>query len=308
MHWQTHLKPETRCVWPGSCELGEGVLWVADEQAVWFVDILGQRLHRYATLTNRHDSWLTPARPGFVARGAPSGMIVGLAKGLYLFSPETKQFELLMPVELDRLDNRLNDGIVGPDGALWFGSKNEPENAASGAWYRWTGAGEAQRFDDGYVVTNGPAFSLDGCTLYHSDSMGRRILSRSVCAAGRVGENSVLAEIEPGAGYPDGLAVDSEDCVWVALYAGGALRRYHRDGRCLDVVRLPCANVTRPSFGGADGRTLYVTTASAGLNEEQRASQPQAGALLELRLRVPGPLPRTFELPARELADAFKGE
>jgi D-xylonolactonase len=299
MHWQAHLSPETRCVWPGPCELGEGVLWVADEGAVWFVDILGQRLHRHDPATNRHDSWPTPARPGFVVPCAPTGMIVGLAKGLYFFSVETKRFELLTGVELDRPENRLNDGVVGPDGALWFGSKNEPENAASGAWYRWAGAGEPRRFDEGYVVTNGPAFSLDGCTLYHSDSMRRRILSRSVSADGRAGENSVFAEIESGAGYPDGLAVDSEDCVWVALYAGSALRRYDRDGRLLDVVRMPCAHVTRSAFGGADGRTLYVTTASAGLSEDERARQPQAGALLELKVRVPGPLPCKFNLPAR---------
>jgi sugar lactone lactonase YvrE len=302
MHRPTQLSAEIRCVWPGPCELGEGALWVADEQAVWFVDILGQRLHRYQTATKRHDSWPTPARPGFVVGCAPGGMIVGLAKGLYFFSSATQRFELLTQVELERQENRLNDGTVGPDGALWFGSKNEPENAASGAWYRWTGSGEPRRFDDGYVVTNGPAFSVDGCRLYHSDSVRSRVLSRSVSADGRVGENSVFAEIEPGAGYPDGLAVDSEDCIWVALYAGGALRRYGRDGRLLDVVQLPCAHVTRPSFGGADGRTLYVTTASAGLNKDERARQPQAGAIFELRVRVPGPLPRMFNLPAREQA------
>ena len=288
-----------RCLWRGPCELGEGALWSAKDRAVWFVDILGQRLHRYEIDSKRHDSWATPTRPGFVVQCAPTGIIVGLAEGLFHFSPDVARFDLLMRVEQDRAENRLNDGVVGPDGALWFGSKNEPETTASGAWYRWTGVGEPGRFDDGYVVTNGPAFSLDGRTLYHSDSVRRRVLARSVFANGSVGENSVFAEIEPEAGYPDGLAVDSEDCLWVALWAGGAVRRYGRDGRLLDVVRLPCPHVTRPAFGGPDGRSLYVTTAAAGLSEEERVRQPLAGGLFELRVGVQGILPRAFALATR---------
>ena len=298
MRGNMHPDVELRCLWPGSCELGEGALWAADERAVWFVDVLGQRLHRYQIETERHDSWPTPTRPGFVARSAWNGIIVGLAKGLYRFAPDTPRFELLAPVELDRPENRLNDGVVGPDGALWFGSKNEPETAGTGAWYRWDGAGEPRRFDDGYVVTNGPSFSLDGRTLYHSDSVRRRILARSVSPGGNVGDNSVFAEIEPGAGYPDGLTVDGDGCLWVALYAGAALRRYSPDGRVLDVVRFPCANVTKPSFGGLDGRTLYVTTAAAGLSDLERIQQPEAGGLFELRVPVPGPAPRAFDLVA----------
>lgn len=224
---------------------------------------------------------------------------MGLAEGLYRFCPDAPRFDLLMRIEQDRPDNRLNDGVVGPDGALWFGSKNEPETVATGAWYRWTGVGEPHRFDDGYVVTNGPAFSLDGGTLYHSDSVSRRVLARSVSADGSVGENVVFAEIEHGAGYPDGLAVDSEGCVWVALWAGGAVRRYGHDGRLLDVVGLPCPNVTRPAFGGPDGHSLYVTTAAAGLSEGERARYPLAGGLFELRVGVKGPLSRTFGLATR---------
>jgi sugar lactone lactonase YvrE len=207
-----------------------------------------------------------------------------------------------MRIEDDRPENRLNDGVVGPDGALWFGSKNEPETAASGAWYRWTGVGEPRRFDDGYVVTNGPAFSLDGRTLYHSDSVRRRILARSVSADGSVGENRLFAEIEPDAGYPDGLAVDSEGCVWVALWAGSAVRRYDPGGRLVEVVGVPCPNVTRPAFGGADGLSLYVTTAAVGLSAEERALHPLAGGLFELRVGVTGPLPRTFNPGSRDPA------
>jgi sugar lactone lactonase YvrE len=287
------LQPQ--CVLPSACELGEGALWTDDERAVWFVDILGLRLHRYETETGRHDSWATPTRPGFVVRGT-DGVIVGLEKGLYRFSLVEPVFRLLVSVESDRPQNRLNDGVVGPDGALWFGSKNEPEDDATGAWYRWTGTGDPVRFDDGYVVTNGPAFSLDGRTLYHSDSVRRRVLARTVEPDGSVGDNRVFAEIEETAGYPDGLAVDSEDCVWVAMYAGRAVRRYNSDGQLLGTYSLPCAHVTRPAFGGPDRRTIYLTTARHGLSDDERAIQPQAGALFAMRSPVPGPISRSFEI------------
>jgi len=215
---------------------------------------------------------------------------------LYHFSLVAPVFRLLVSVESDRPQNRLNDGAVGPDGALWFGSKNEPEDDATGAWYRWTGAGDPVRFDDGYVVTNGPAFSRDGRTLYHSDSVRRRVLARTVEPDGRVGENRVFAEIEMTAGYPDGLAVDSEDCVWVAMYAGWAVRRYDADGQLLGTNSLPCAHVTRPAFGGSDRQTVYLTTARNGLSEDERTTQPQAGALFALRSPVPGTVPRSFEM------------
>ena len=287
---------QPRCLLPISCELGEGALWTDDERAVWFVDILGLRLHRYQTETERHDSWATPSRPGFVVKCTHGGVIVGLEKGLYRFAPDAPDFRLLVAVESDRPRNRLNDGVVGPDGALWFGSKNEPEDEATGAWYRWTGTGAPVRFDDGYVVTNGPAFSSDGRTLYHSDSIRRRVLARTVEPDGSVGENRVFADIEVDAGYPDGLAVDSENCVWVAMYAGWAVRRYNPEGRLLGTYSLPCAHVTRPVFGGADRRTVYLTTARHGLSDDERAIQPHAGALFALRSPVPGMSSRSFAI------------
>lgn len=285
-----------QCLLPIACELGEGALWTDDERAVWFVDIFGCRLHRYETETGRHDSWATPSRPGFVVRCTDGRLVVGLEKGLYRFSVAAPVFQLLVPVEPDRPQNRLNDGVVGPDGALWFGSKNEPEDDTTGAWYRWTGAGDPVRFDDGYVVTNGPAFSLDGRTLYHCDSIRRRVLARAVERDGSVGENRVFAQIEATAGYPDGLSVDSEGCVWVAMYGGWALRRYDSDGRQLGTYSLPCAHVTRPAFGGPDRRTVYLTTARNGLTEHELAIQPQAGALFALRSPVPGTVPLSFEI------------
>lgn len=275
------------CVWNIAAELGEGALWSPEEAALWFVDILGRRIHRFDPASGTGQSWDAPSPPGFILR-RDSGFIVGLEKGLHRFDPASGSFTLLQAVEEDRPQNRLNDGTVGPDRAIWFGSKVELEDDTSGAWYRWSGNGPAQRFDDGYVVTNGPAFSPDGGTLYHSDSGNRLILARNVAADGTPGENRVFAQIADGDGYPDGLAMDREGCLWVALWAGGAVRRYSPAGEVLQQIAVPARNVTKPAFGGADGRTLYLTTAACGLDADVLAAEPGNGGLFAVRVDVGG--------------------
>lgn len=280
--------PMPECCWPVGAMLGEGPLWSESNQCLWFVDILGCRLHRYSPATNEHASWTTPSLPGFTAELADGGLLVGLAHGLYRFVESSGSFEQLAPVEAGREEIRINDGAVGPDGCLWFGTKNEREDAATGGWFRWCGVGEAVKLEEGYVVTNGPAFSPEGRTLYHCDSMTRRILARTLSPDGALGKNRLFAEIEAGGGYPDGLAVDIEGCLWVGLYAGHGLRRYSPAGQLIASLKLPCMHVTKPAFGGPDGSTLFITTASFGLSEAERAAQPLAGGLFRVDVGIAG--------------------
>lgn len=284
------------CIWPVGAELGEGTLWSPDERVIWFVDIIGCRLHCINPETGQRSTWTTPDRPGFVVLLSGDGILVGLADGLYRFDRQDGSFALLTHVGLELPENRLNDGAVGPDGRLWFGSKNESETGATGVWYRWSGT-EPEPFDSGYIVTNGPAFSLDGRTLYYCDTTEGRILARSISGAGEVGENRLFARVDPSDGYPDGLAVDSEGCLWVALFAGAGVRRYSPDGELLQQIEVPCSNVTKPAFGGSDGRTLYLTTAHTTLSEKERAEQPCAGGLFAVRVDVPGLPPAVMALP-----------
>ena len=282
------------CIWNIAAELGEGCLWSPEEGAVWFVDIIGKRIHRYCPADDSRQSWDCPSPPGFILRAA-QGWIVGLEHGLYRFEPDAGTFALLVAVEGDRPQNRLNDGTVGPDGAIWFGSKNEPEDEASGAWYRWDGRGEPVRFDDGYVVTNGPAFSPDGRTLYHSDSGNRRVFARDIAADGSLSENRLFVEIAEGDGYPDGLATDADGCLWVALWAGSAVRRYAADGTLLAHLPVPAVNVTKPAFGGTDRQTLYLTTARCGLSADALNKAPETGGPFSIGVSTSGSPIAPFE-------------
>jgi sugar lactone lactonase YvrE len=279
------IKPE--CVLPVGAELGEGPVWLAHDQAVWFVDIKGLRIHRFEPATGAHQAWDAPAASGFIAPVKGGGWIAGLKSGLHRFDPASGDFSPLASVEPHELGNRLNDGFVDATGRLWFGSMHDAETELSGALYCFRG-GELSRHDEGYCITNGPAMSPDGGILYHTDTLQRVIYAFDVGSDGALSARRQFARIEDGAGYPDGLVVDAEGCVWTGLFGGWGLRRYSPDGELIDCVRFPCANVTKITFGGADLRDAYVTTAWKGLSPEARQAQPLAGGLFYFRAPTPG--------------------
>jgi sugar lactone lactonase YvrE len=276
------------CVWDLKAELGEGPVWSAAERAVWFTDIKGRRIHRFDTVTGEGRSWDAPSNPGFLAPLAGGGWLAGLKTGLHRFDPATGDFTLLTTVEPHRPDNRLNDGYVDAKGRLWFGSMDDLETAPTGALYRVGADGRPVAVDWDYVITNGPAVSPDGRTLYHTDTLARLIYAFDLDEQGAVSGRRVFATIEDGAGYPDGPAVDADGCVWTGLFGGWGLRRYAPTGELLAQVRFPCANVTKPAFGGDDLKTIYATTAWKGLDAAGRDAQPLAGGLFRLAIDVPG--------------------
>jgi xylono-1,5-lactonase len=278
---------EVECVWPVGAVLGEGPLWSAAEQALWFVDIKLPAIHRYHPASGEKRSWKAPARVGFLALARDGSMIAGLKTGLHRFNPETENFTLLHVVEPHAPNNRLNDGFVDSEGFLWFGSMDDTEEEPSGALYQLGDEGCIRR-DPGYVVTNGPAESPDGRTLYHTDTLAGVIYAFDRARNGQLTNKRVFVRVPAGGGYPDGPIVDVEGCVWTGLFGGWALHRYSPDGKLLDQIRLPCSAVTKAAFAGDDLRTLYITTAHVALSPEERAQQPLAGGLFRARISVPG--------------------
>lgn len=275
------------CVWPLAAELGEGPVWSPRDHALWFVDIKCRRLHRFDPATGSQASYDAPDQIGFALPCADGRLIAGLKTGLHIFEPSTSQFALEKIVEPHQPGNRLNDGYVDAAGRLWFGSMDDGEQAATGALYRFDRAGLTQH-DQAIAITNGPCMSPDGATFYHTDTRNRVIHAFDVRDDGGLRNKRVLIEIEPGAGFPDGSAVDQDGCVWVALYHGWGVRRYDPSGRLITSVPFPCANITKIAFGGAELKTAYATTAWKGLEDSARAAQPLAGGLFAFDVATPG--------------------
>jgi xylono-1,5-lactonase len=276
-----------RCVWPLEAELGEGPIWIEEDAAVWFVDIKRRRIHSYTTTTEETRSWEAPAQPGFLAPRAGGGFLCGLQTGLHAFDADTGGFTLVAEVEADRPGNRLNDGAVDGQGALWFGSMDDAEQAPTGCLYRYTSADGVKLRDPGYVITNGPAMSPDGRTLYHVDTLERTIYAFDH-AGGELSRKRPFARVDRPGAYADGIVVDCEGHIWLALWGGWGLQRFAPDGELVQTLDLPCANVTKACFGGPDLKTLYVTTARKGLSPSELARQPLAGGLFQVDVGVGG--------------------
>lgn len=277
-----------RCVWAVAAELGEGPCWSVSEQALWFVDIKGRRIHRFRPQSCEQDSWAAPDQVTFLQPLGDDKFVVGLPGRLASFAPATGAFLQLAAIEQDRPHNRTNDACLDAAGRLWFGSMDDSETQPSGVLYCWDGKTAPQPRDQGYVISNGPAFSPDGRTFYHTDTSRRLIYRFDVDPDGTLSRKQPFVEIEASAGWPDGSSVDADGCIWIALYGGWAIRCYSPQGQLLETISLPCANVTKVAFGGRDLKTGFVTTARKGLKPQELARQPLAGGLFAFDADVPG--------------------
>ena len=280
------IKPVSVC--PLHATLGEGPVWVARDAALWLTDIKGQRVHRFDPATSGLDSWDMPEQAGWILPASDGSMIVGLKSGLHRFDPASGVVSELLLTEADLPDNRLNDATVSTDGTLWCGSMDDLEESETGRLYRWANGALDDAGLDPVVITNGPALSPDERTLYHTDTLGRRIWAVPLHDDGSLGAARPFVEIEDGAGYPDGPTIDAEGHVWTGLFGGWACRRYDPAGRLVETVRFPVANVTKIAFGGADLTTAYATTARKGLDASALADQPLAGNIFAFEPNVQG--------------------
>jgi sugar lactone lactonase YvrE len=275
------------CLWEVGAELGEGPIWHAPTRTVYFVDIKGRHIHRCAEDGTERRTWDAPQQTGFIVPIADGGFVCGMQDGLYRFSEESGEFSLIRKVESDIPSNRLNDGFVDAHGGVWFGSMDDGESRSSGSLYHVGQAGGMQILDRDYVITNGPAISPDGKTLYHTDTLKKQVYAFDILSTGELARKRLFVAIQ-GSGYPDGMAVDADGCVWIALFGGSRIERYAATGERVGSIAFPCSNITKLAFGGDDLRTAYVTTAWKGLSSEERERQPLAGGLFSFRADTPG--------------------
>ncbi|MFD9002102.1 SMP-30/gluconolactonase/LRE family protein [Streptomyces sp. NPDC059582] len=252
--------------------LGEGPTWDAASGRLVWLDILGSRIHTYDPASGARTVRTTEQHVGAVKLRAGGGLVLNLRDGVALLDPDdTFRWLHHDPVP----GRRANDAAVAPDGSLWAGTMRYDEAPGGGTLSRVTGDGTAEVVLDDVAVSNGTGWSPDGRLMYYIDSPTRRI-DVFDHADGRIANRRPLAEIEEGAGYPDGLTVDADGCVWVALWDGGAVRRYTPSGTLDRVLTLPTPRTTACAFGGPDLTDLYVTTARTGLSAPSSA----AGSLL----------------------------
>lgn len=289
-------------VWDVRATLGEGVVWLAGEQRLYFVDIKNPAIHAYEPASGARHSWPMPEMIGWLVPRARGGWIAGMKSGvaaLTLDGPPDLQW-------IHRLHGpdsplRLNDARADASGCLWFGTmNNDDETQAEGSLYRLDPDGSLHKVDDGYCVSNGPCFAPDGRTLYHTDSARRVIYAFDVGADRALSNKRVWKRIVgpeqpgPGAGqtveqneqvegFPDGMCTDSAGYLWVARWGGACVTRLDPDGNEVLRIHTHAPHTTNCCFGGPQLTDLYISSARIGLAAERLAAAPASGALFVAR-------------------------
>jgi sugar lactone lactonase YvrE len=289
------------CVLDIHARLGECPVWDAEAQALWFVDIKGKALHRFAPETGEHLRVDTHEEIGCIGLAAGGGFIAGMRSGLWRLTDEAQPMQKLADNPEDQAKSRFNDGRCDPAGRFLAGTLDEPKAGGMAHLYRYDRRGLAV-LAGGLLTSNGLAFSPAGDVMYHADTPRFTVWRyRYDLDTGEPSEKAVFVRLQPGdldRGRPDGAAVDAEGCYWSALYEGGRVHRYAPDGRLLSVHPVPAKRPTMVAFGGPELRTLYVTTARDGASAEELARWPQSGGLFAMAVDTPGLLEPRFD-PAR---------
>ena len=273
------------------CTLGEGILWDERRAAVFWVDIPAGRLWMHYPAQGRSRSWDLPSALGCLALCDDGRLLLGLAKGLSVASPDERADALalsaIVAVEPELAHTRINDGRCDRDGNFVFGTKSERRDASPlGSFYQFSFARGLRRLAlPEAAIPNSICFSRDGRTLYFCDSAQPEILccdyepdTAAVTGIRR------FARVDAGGASPDGSCIDAAGHLWNAQWGAARVVRYAPDGSAVEVVALPVANPSCCAFAGAELDQLYVTTAREEMSAAQLAAMPQAGALFRVDL------------------------
>ncbi len=270
-------------------EHSEGPLWDGPSARLWWVDITAQRLHCFDPASGADCSWSTNGQPGGVLIDSTGGVIVAMPYGLARFDRERGTAATVVGVEFDRPENRLNDVKADSRGRIWAGSMAYDRRPDHAGLYR-VEKGAVTAAVERLTISNGPAIDERSGRLYLADTarMIVDVFDLDV-ERGELSGRRRFLDVGDEQIWPDGMTVDHDGCLWLALGRGGAVRRFRPDGTLDGAVELPVTNPTSVAFGGDDGGDLYITSSWFDLAADQRADQPLAGAIFRCRPGATGP-------------------
>lgn len=286
---RANLDDSLRCVANTTSLLGEGPVWLPAEGKLLWVDILGPAIHLTDPVTRSTERFDVEELTSVVVPCQTGGYVTGTQTGIYRQSLTPLARELIGMPETDKPGNRFNDGKCDARGRFWAGTFSIDATPGGGSLYCVEPSGQIRRVATGFHISNGMGWSPDSKTFYFTDSGRRKIYAYDFdLDAGRIENRRDFVTVANGEARPDGLAVDAEGFVWSAHWDGWCVVRYAPDGSVDRVVDLPVPRPTSCAFGGADLRTLFVTSGRVRLSALQLEEAPLSGGVFAIDVAVPG--------------------
>lgn len=283
------MEENCELVYDGKAILAEGPSWDEPTQKLLWVDILGEKIHRFDPKTKHNETIKTGQKVGAAVTWTDNCVVAAMEHGFYKIQLEDGSQTALVDPEPTVTGNRFNDGKCDPAGRFWAGTMDMEEKQPTGSLYTLERDGTVTRKTGEITVSNGLAWSPDQQTMYHIDSPTRTVYAWAYdLDTGKITHRRVVKVIPEEEGFPDGMTVDSEGMLWVALWDGWKVIRIDPSGRRLREVKVPAARVTSCCFGGKERDELYITTATVGIEEESLKEQPNAGGLFRIKPGVQG--------------------
>lgn len=279
-----------RLILDSQCALGEGPIWHAGRQQLFFFDINEQTLFAVTAEGEIADQWLFNETVAAAAVVDDDTLVLATEFGLKGFQISTGGLAPIIAIEADNAATRTNDSRVHPSGGFWIGTMDKSkEEAPIGAVYHYRD-GTLTTLKSGIAIPNATCFSPDGRTAYWTDTPTKKIMKVATDPATGlpIGEWELFADVSEGRGYPDGAVVDSQGYLWNAKWGGSCVVRHAPDGSIDRIVEVPVSQVTCPAFGGKDLKTMFITTANKNMSAEQLAVEKVAGGLFAIDVDVAG--------------------
>ncbi len=270
--------------------LGEGAIWNYKTGELIWVNITDKILNFYNPKLKNNKEMLTGQMIGTVVPAESGKMIVALENGLYQLDPKSGSKILIANPEENIPGNRFNDGKCDPAGRFWAGTMSTEGKQQAGALYRLNADSSVHKMIDNVGTSNGIVWSLDYTKMYYIDTPTRKVMAWDYNSeTGEISNPKTAIEVPQEMGYPDGMTIDADGNVWIALWGGAAVACWNPEsGELLRTIDVPAKNVTSCAFGDEDLGTLYITTARQGTSDEELEKFPHAGGVFKTRPGVKG--------------------
>ena len=287
---------EPKVVWNSKCILGEGTLWVKENNSVYFVDIKKKRIHVLNIKNKRRKTINLNKQIGFLAHIKKNLFILGLERELRIIDLKTKKTIRSIFIEKNLPKNRINDGKTDPKGRLWFGTMDNPERSIKkGSLYCLDKNLNLHKVDSNYYITNGPAF-LDENNFYHTDSRSRIIYRIKINKYLKISNKKIFIRLNSKDGAPDGMTLDNKKNLWVCHFNGACISIFNKNGKKIHKINFPAKNITNCTFGGPNNNELFVSSATKSMSKKDQKKYKYSGSFFSVKTNMKGKLSKSYKI------------